>query len=88
MTKAIWNEFQEDVKQLIAASQLQIMTYIQQMFQTQKVEQQTNQGVVNTYSGTPIMAPMTQQNTFSYNLEKQSTSGSTTHTSDSGAQNQ
>eukprot|EP00957_Ditylum_brightwellii_P172040 13097494-Ditylum_brightwellii.AAC.1 len=82
------NKFQEDVNQLIAASQLQIMTYIQQMFQTQKAEQQTNQGVINTYGGTPIAIPMTQQNTFSYNLDKQPTSKSTTHTSDSGAQNQ
>eukprot|EP00957_Ditylum_brightwellii_P154171 11732130-Ditylum_brightwellii.AAC.1 len=88
MTKTMRNEFQEDIKQLIAASQLQIMTYIQQMLQTQKAEQQTNQGVINTYSGTPITAPMTQQNTFSYNLEKQSASRSATHTSDSGAQNQ
>eukprot|EP00957_Ditylum_brightwellii_P029211 2207996-Ditylum_brightwellii.AAC.1 len=36
MTKTIRTEFQEDVKQLIAASKLQIMTYIQQMFQTEK----------------------------------------------------
>eukprot|EP00957_Ditylum_brightwellii_P173324 13196509-Ditylum_brightwellii.AAC.1 len=81
-------EFQEDVKQLIAVSQLQIITYIQQMFQTQKVEQQINQGVINTYGSTPITAPMKQQNTFSYNLDKQPFSESATHTSGSGAQNQ
>jgi hypothetical protein len=50
MTKTIRSEFQEDMKQLIAAFQLQIMTYIQQLFQTQKAEQQTNQGVINSYS--------------------------------------
>eukprot|EP00957_Ditylum_brightwellii_P062086 4712047-Ditylum_brightwellii.AAC.1 len=50
ITKTMRSEFQEDVKQLIAASQLQIMTYIQQMFQTQKAEQRTNQGVINSYS--------------------------------------
>ena len=88
MTKTIRSEFQEDVKQLIAASQLQIMTYIQQMFQTQKAEQQTNQGVINTYSGTSSIAPMTQQNTFSYNIEKQSTSRSASPATGRGTQNQ
>ena len=88
MTKTIRSEFQEDVKQLIAASQLQIMTYIQQLFQTHKAEQQTNQGVINTYSGTPSIAPMTQQNTFSYNMENQSTKGSASPITGRGAQNQ
>eukprot|EP00957_Ditylum_brightwellii_P023556 1778076-Ditylum_brightwellii.AAC.1 len=50
MTKTMRNEFQEDVKQLITASQLQIMTYIQQMFQTKKAEQQTNEGVIKWHS--------------------------------------
>jgi DNA anti-recombination protein RmuC len=88
MTKTIRLEFQEDVKQLIAASQLQIMTYIQQMFQSQKAEQQPNQGVINTYSGSQSIAPMTQQNTFSYNMENQSTKGSASPIMGRGAQNQ
>eukprot|EP00957_Ditylum_brightwellii_P145862 11106929-Ditylum_brightwellii.AAC.1 len=87
MTKTIRSEFQEDVKQLIAASQLQIMTYIQQLFQTQKAEQQTNQGVINSYDGTSITAPMTQQNNFSYNMEKQPTNGSASPVMGRGAQN-
>ena len=88
MTKTIRLEFQEDVKQLIVASQLQIMTYIQQMFQSQKTEQQPNQGVINTYSGSQSIAPMTQQNTFSYNMENQVTKGGASPLMGRSAQNQ